>query len=168
MGWDGTTGITVEERIAELNRNDSRFIVVEHALRGTCLWQLLECRETGTRMIYLYLVKKVRGANEVVTKALSEAEYPHYFSCPLKFLKKAPVENTEWREAVQEFHKGKKKPTFTVGTVVRLNDFLSVNGKNVGGEEVKITGILPNKQAKYVVECSQGAIRLAPKHFTVA
>ena len=45
------------------------------------------------------------GREEWGYKPLCEAEHPAYYSCPLGYLRKAPVANQEWRDRVREYHK---------------------------------------------------------------
>ena len=45
------------------------------------------------------------GVVEWGYKSLCEAEHPAYYSCPLAYLRKAPVANQEWRDRVREHHK---------------------------------------------------------------
>ena len=167
MGWDGTF-TTKAERVESLNRECSRQRVIKHSLRGARLWQIVEIKETGERFIRVYLVRKVRGTDEIVTKGMSESEGPFYYDCPLKFLDEVPVANEEWRNEVLKRAKSKVREKLPqIGTKVKLIPCIRLNGKDVGEEEVKILDVLRGKQYRYVVNTSAGRMRCGLKHFDI-
>ena len=83
MGQDVIRNTTKSEVVAELNRDCTSHKVIDHALRGSRLWQVLERKDNGRRHIRVTLVTQSRGVNEVTTKSLSEEEHPYYYDCPL-------------------------------------------------------------------------------------
>lgn len=99
-GWD-----TKEELIAHLSKDDnSRYqIVGEPAVKGECLWMLLQDRQNpDLKLINLYVM---RGADKTPEDdhgwgytGESEASFPGYDSCPDALLKQSTCPDSRWRE----------------------------------------------------------------------
>jgi hypothetical protein len=126
MGWTRNTvpkpkATFVAECIAELNRYYS---VAASTVKGDNLWMIVE-KVQEDPIILLYLIDKYEGCWGY--KSIAEVEHPFYFSCPLKFLEKAPVKNQAWRDGVREFHNekneknaGRNKKRFAIGDKVQI------------------------------------------------
>lgn len=100
MGWDYCSAWDSKAKaVAVCSKGASEYKVV-----GNELWVIKEWE--GKPYIGLYLLSKSKNSGYGY-KALSEAEYPYYYSCPLSFLEKVPPVRPEWREKVKEWHKEK-------------------------------------------------------------
>lgn len=159
------TQSTKEELVTEMSRDCSTHIVLKSSFRGKCrLWQVLEHRETGVRHIRVTVMKSHRGEG-VEYNTLHEDMGPYYYDCPLKYLEMVPVANEEWREEVRKAAGKKQDPKPVIGTQVKLIDCISLHGKDIGGETVKVSNVLG--RGKYVVKTSAGPCQVMKKHFDI-
>lgn len=127
MGWfynnGGSRKDLVEELVESRERTTDQGVVVTttclaHCYRGGVfsgsLWAVWERTflkdgeqvEQTHRWITCDLVQCYRG--DWGYKPLDESMHPYYFSCPLGYLEKVPLDqyggNAEWREGVQRYH----------------------------------------------------------------
>ena len=115
MGWLITPGATraqVAQEVEQRYRASESVEVLDKAFVNLSqLWLLV--RETGKEpVILLYLIKsygsRKKGTHEAGYKDMSESMGPYYYSCPLRMLEQAPVQNEGWREEVRKYHARKK------------------------------------------------------------
>ena len=116
MGWFFTSNQNRTSYIDSLTRDESCIhsetkvpvtrTCLAHTIRGNVLWVVWKIDTPEYTKIYIGcdLLKKPRNEGWG-HKPMDEAMHPYYYSCPLKYLKMAPVANEQWRENVKAFHK---------------------------------------------------------------
>ena len=127
--------------------------IKDWSLVGNHLWGLYP--HEGKLLIHLFLLQPC-GDFEWGFKVIGEQAHPYYYTCPLKFLKKAEVLSQEWRDNVMEYHANKPKRTsikFNVGDVIRL--------VNCNVKQVEITSVKP----LLGMDISSGIIYSIPKKY---
>jgi hypothetical protein len=136
MGWLFDTHPTskanyVKELLARNFTSSSPCALLDHSLRGNCLWVL--ARAGGQKpFILLFLLECRDGCWGY--KDMDESMGPYYLSCPLKFLEQAPEpqgcnrnhagSGKSWRDFVREYHAGlrqRRKSRPVVGQKIRLD-----------------------------------------------
>ena len=90
------------------------FDVLDYSVRGNVVWTVEHKKADNNKRIGCYLLEYRREDKCYAVKALTEADGPFYYSCPLKFLKMVPEVNATWRADVRAFHNSKKKTVATV------------------------------------------------------
>lgn len=130
MGWTFTYDATRADIIAEITRPWARdghtYTTLAHSLRGTVLWSVIETTDEATgarsRIIGCDLLRSDRGYGWG-HKAMSEAEGPGYYTCPLRYLEMVPPAQspyaTAWRAKVRAYH-AQARRRLTVGQRVAL------------------------------------------------
>ena len=117
MGWHfsrQTRDQLIRELTTAQESERARSEVIAHTLRGNVLWSVVRvtASEAGvfdlkegesTTFIRCDLLKASRG--EWGYKPLDESMHPYYYSCPLGYLKMAPVRSEPWREGVRAYHR---------------------------------------------------------------
>lgn len=117
MGWLFTDQ-SQHELIRDLLRpqeGDTVSSVILDSQRTTdALWVLVEltAKQDGAvglpkvgdklNVIYCHLLQSSEG--QWGYKSMDESSHPYYYTCPLRFLERAPVQSAAWRESVQAFH----------------------------------------------------------------
>ncbi len=132
MGWSFTKNQSKRDLIQRLTSDATDHPMLASSTIGNHLWTVRRHPTLGL-YIRLDLLSKEKGYGWGY-KAMSEAMYPYYYTCPLRYLEIVPVANQEWRNAVINYHK-RKKQTFTVGQRVKLYE-----------REYTITAVLPDKK----------------------
>lgn len=124
MGWFFTHSSKeglIRELISASESAQCSRITVAHAVRGNVLWTVnqVTVKATGERRVFIGcdLMEKYEG--QWGYKPLCEEDHPYYYSCPLKYLGLAPVQNAEWRQKVHEYH-ARRSRRFEVGQLVEL------------------------------------------------
>jgi len=118
MGWTSIVGFTKEQTIQSCIQDcGNRYVT--HSLRGNHLWVIERTKVNGNNQNVIVLFLLSSHNKEWSYKDMTEAMHPYYYSCPLKFLKMAPVLNQDWRNKVEEYH-ARKKRIFQVGETVKL------------------------------------------------
>lgn len=100
MGWTVIPGATKDDVVREL-MNDYRPVV--HELCGNILWVVVAEEVLNQNLIVGFLLRAPDGGWGY--KPIEESMHPFYYSCPLRFLKLAPVACEEWRAKVREYHR---------------------------------------------------------------
>lgn len=116
MGWLYTRQ-TRDQLIASLiqPRSSEEAIseVLEHHLAGHVLWSLVRLTakkegfhqvKPGGAMVFIRCDLLDQAPDGWGYKALEEAVFPYYFSCPLHYLDLAPEQSPDWRANVRKFH----------------------------------------------------------------
>jgi hypothetical protein len=116
------------------------YTIKEWSLVGNHLWGLYpavtntDTFKQGDLIIHLFLLSGNRG--EWGYKIMSESSHPYYYTCPIKFLKKAVSLSDAWRFKVLEHHASKPvKKSFNVGDVIEL--------KNCNVGRVRVSSVKP-------------------------
>ena len=140
MGWLFETHPTSKASYVNeiLTRNfaptkpDSPCTLLDHSLRGNCLW-ILAKPQSMEPFIGLFLLECHDGCWGY--KDMDESCGPYYHNCPLKFLEQAPEpkgcnrnhagSGKSWRDYVREHHDAlkqqRKRPRPAVGQKIRLD-----------------------------------------------
>jgi len=137
MGWLFDTHPTskvnyVKELLARNFTSSSTCTLLDHSLRGNCLW-ILAKPQSMEPFIGLFLLECHDGCWGY--KDMDESCGPYYHSCPLKFLEQAPEpqgcnrnhagSGKSWRDFVREHHAAlrqqRKRPRPAVGQKIRLD-----------------------------------------------
>jgi hypothetical protein len=139
MGWlYNTHPQTKDSYVKEiLDRSfgaSGRFTLLDHSLRGSCLWVLAQPHDHEPQ-IGLFLLQ--RGSDGCWGhKDMDEGSGPYYYSCPLRWLELAPEppcsvdghrgSGRPWRDFVREHHEqqaaSRKRIRPSVGSTIRLGD----------------------------------------------
>jgi hypothetical protein len=163
MGWL-VSRQSKEQLINELKADNPT--ITEWSLTGNHLWGLYPAHEDiemgnnlmitkGEFIIHLFLLRGF-GDSEWGYNVYSESAHPYHYTCPLKFLKKAPELCSEWRLKVEQYHADRAKrrnPKFNVGDVIPL--------KNSTVKIVEIVSVKPLKG----LDQSTGIIYKIPPRF---
>ncbi len=118
MGWLFTanaTRQTIIDGLLELEANEHGiWETLHHCTRGNVLWSVVKFtdKKAGTTQVIIachLLQKSVEkyGERKVISwgyKPMDESMHPSYYSCPLSYLKHAPVACEEWRDKVKQYH----------------------------------------------------------------
>lgn len=126
MGWSYCQSIqTKRENIQYLCGEvfASKYRCVKKAVRGNCLWQIVENTETGERFINLFLMASSKESGWGY-KGIAASSGPYHHNCPLSYLDETLDSGgyeTAWRERVRQYH-ADRVPTQTpvVGMELRL------------------------------------------------
>lgn len=110
MGWDSQKAATpdsiraalVETRTWDAGESGEGTVtsLASHE-HGTIFWQVIEYTYTKgdpTRHIRCTIIEG--NSHKVLTAEM----HPYYYSCPLEFLDRVPVESEKWRAGVHEWH----------------------------------------------------------------
>lgn len=100
MGWDFTDNISKTELIASLTQETAGCKVLKHNVAGNELWVLLETKDTGRKIIALFLLQQDRKHKGWGYKDMTEAMGPYYYGCPTEWFSEVPATNAEWRAKV--------------------------------------------------------------------
>lgn len=139
MGWlYNTYPQSKDSYVKEILDRDfgasSRFTLLDHSLRGSCLWVLVQ-PDGHEPQIGLFLLQ--RGSDGCWGhKDMDEGSGPYYYSCPLRWLELVPEppcpvdghrgSRRSWRDFVRDHHKqqaaGRKRVRPSVGSTIRLGD----------------------------------------------
>jgi hypothetical protein len=128
MGWHfarQSRDQLIRELIEPQESERARSEVIAHAIRSNVLWSIVRvtAKQAGvldlavgesTTFIRCDLLKGSGG--EWGHKPLDESMHPYYYSCPLRFLDRAPVRSSEWRERVHSYHASRRKPRSTTSS----------------------------------------------------
>jgi hypothetical protein len=126
MGWyfsRQSRDQLIRELIEPQESERARSVVLAHTLRSNVLWSLVRvtAKQAGaldlavgesTTFIRCDLLQGSGG--EWGYKPMDESMHPYYYSCPLRYLDRAPVRCAEWREGVRAYHaqrRAQRKPT---------------------------------------------------------
>lgn len=116
MGWyfsNGTRENLIRELIEPRNDERVRAEVLAYSLRGNVLWSVIRvtAKETrcgelapGETSSYIRCDLLQRSGQNWSYKPLEESMHPYYYTCPLRYLKMAPVKCAEWRKRVRAYH----------------------------------------------------------------
>jgi hypothetical protein len=119
MGWLFTANATRQSIIDGLIKHETNEHVswetLRHCTRGNVLWSVVKVtnRNEGITKIIIgchLLEKSVEkyGQRKVISwgyKSMDESMYPSYYTCPLSYLKEAPVACEEWRDKVKQYYR---------------------------------------------------------------
>lgn len=139
MGWSFLMDATRKDLIRELTHETETRKCLKKCTRGNVLWTVWEYRaEDGETKRYIGcdLMQKQRGYGWGY-KDMCESVHPYYYSCPLSYLKLAPVASEEWRAEVHKYHAATQpgaRPK--VGDTIMLPTSYSVR-------ELKIVSVKP-------------------------
>lgn len=114
MGWLYHDNMSKADLVENIRKDYAPGVCKTEALKstlvGNCLWMLLK-NDSGT-FIVLYLLQG--GSKEYPGygyKDMDESMGPYFYSCPLSYLREAPVANQSWRDGVLKHHASKKAHT---------------------------------------------------------
>ena len=122
MGWTyvrTSRDQLIRELTAPQNGECVRSEVIDHTLVGNVLWTVVRitAKQASTTGLSAGESVCLIGCNLLESagcewgyKALTEAEHPYYYSCPLRYLDMAPVQSPEWREGVLAHHARRRTP----------------------------------------------------------
>lgn len=120
MGWtfsNWTRGELIEHLTQPGETDTARYETIAYALRGNVLWQVIRysCKQPAVVELLADHSSTIIGCTLLERssgwwgyKAMEEQGHPYYYSCPLKYLTMAPERSPEWREAVREYHAGRR------------------------------------------------------------
>lgn len=85
---------------------------LKYTLRGNILWSVSRITAkqdqpslaAGQSLTLICCDLLQRSGELWGYKSLSEADHPFYYTCPLGYLRLAPVFSADWREGVQAYH----------------------------------------------------------------
>ena len=145
MGWLTTQGQTrhelIERRIASWENDGHKGITLKHTAVGNVLWTVRQVtKPTGEvdTFIGCDLMRSERGYGWGY-KDMDEGMGPCYYTCPLSFLKLAPVLNEGWREKVRQYHGERARKRALVKRLKVGNTVTFIQGTNIPG--VTISGL---------------------------
>ena len=119
MGWlftPNSTRQTIIDGLIQYEENEHGiWETLRHCTRGNALWSIIKWTDKKTNVtrhiIGCHLLEKSvenYGQRKVVSwgyKSMDEAMHPIYYSCPLSYLKDAPIACKEWRDKVIQYHR---------------------------------------------------------------
>jgi len=119
MGWlftPNSTRKTIIDGLIEREENEHGiWETLRHCTRGNVLWSIIKWtdKKVGVtkHIIGCHLLEKsveTCGQRKVVSwgyKPMEEAMHPSYYTCPLSYLKEAPMACEEWRDKVKQYHR---------------------------------------------------------------
>lgn len=132
MGWSFNPSYNRKQLIEDISRDWERTDDEGKHIKAKCLakcyrggrflgilWSVWENTITDGEQVetrrYIYCdILQYRKGDGWGNKAMSESVHPFYYSCPLGYLKMAPVACQAWRDKVQEYHATSKKAVKTV------------------------------------------------------
>ncbi len=128
MGWLFTQGASRRDIISclvqpEENEN-RRWETITHCLRGNVLWSIIKLTKKPKNISETFIgchVLRNEKSYGWGYKELCESVGPYYYTCPIKYLKMAPVANQAWRDEVMAYHKRMTR-RFAVGQKVALEN----------------------------------------------
>jgi hypothetical protein len=159
MGWlYSTHPQTKDSYVKEILESNfgaaSEFTLLDHSLRGSRLWVLVQ-RDGHEPQIGLFLLQCYMGCWGY--KDLDEGDGPYHYDCPLRWLARAPEPawcpvdghrgtRRSWRDFVRDHHAqraaDRKRIRPPVGSIIRLGDrFLT----DQGGRHYRVTEDLGRK-----------------------
>lgn len=136
MGWTFNPRFTKADLVRErTDRTVERYTstdgaameweVLDHSLRGNCLWKVVRYKKNDKEEIFIALdLLAYRKGDGAGYKDMEESSGPYYYNCPLKFLEMVPEKprtpqqaewdkqyhnGLSWRDRVRAFHAGKLK-----------------------------------------------------------
>jgi len=113
MGWLYLSNHTKTDLIRELTAPEEsearRWETLAHSVRDNVLWAVVsitdKLKDTHKHYIVCHLLDREHGGTAWGYKSIDEGMHPHYYSCPLKYLKMVPeVACADWRKRVREYH----------------------------------------------------------------
>jgi len=140
-------------------------------MRGTVLWTLNRFHDAdGTTTLYIGcdLVRRFAKLGWGY-KDMCASMHPYYYSCPLRFLRRVPEENAEWRALVHKYHDSARSRremlrNLSTGDVVR-----TVEGLKLGSCAVRHVRLLYRiGRGKWVGLVNGERVRIQSKHIANA
>jgi hypothetical protein len=102
MGFDFTQGATKQDVVNEQLQDSETTRTLDHVVRQNVLWALKESHSPAGPIVWIYCgVMKLHRGFGWGYNSMSEDVGPFYYSCPIKFLERAPVTNQTWRDNVR-------------------------------------------------------------------
>lgn len=156
MGWTFTEHSKRADLVAEVTKTwtdvkDCVHETVAHCWRGNgfsgTLWIVKsrtdpDGKEEKFILCYLMRYQNDRWGGGWGYKGMAESSHPYYYSCPLGYLKLAPVVCQEWRDKVRAYHAKRSKPKkLQIGDILVIDDAWQHNGTKIG--EVTIHSTRP-------------------------
>lgn len=113
MGWlylSNHSKADLVKKLTALEESEVRcWETLAHSVRGNVLWAVVritdKTKDVHKHYIVCHLLAREHDGSAWGYKSIDEGMHPHYYCCPLKYLKMVPeVACAEWREGVREYH----------------------------------------------------------------
>ncbi len=116
MGWTyvrTSRDQLIRELTAPQDGERVRTEVIDHTLVGNVLWTVVRVTakqadvagvKVDESVCFIHCDLLESAGCEWGYKALTEAEHPYYYSCPMHYLDMAPAQCADWRKRVRAHH----------------------------------------------------------------
>lgn len=119
---------TKQDMINEIIKDYSTCKVIDKSCIGNHLWILVQHPDGNTFIDFCLLSSGKKHGIGWGYKPMNEEMHPYYYSCPLKFLSKAPVLNQKWRDGVIKYHETRKGKGIELGKEYPLSGSWKIGG----------------------------------------
>lgn len=130
MGWSYSVNSDRREIIREITAGwkseKGSSECISKTLKGNTMWSLWRSTDPSGKVLDTYILCHLLGnggkkGDGWGYKDMCESMGPYYYSCPLAYLKAAPVVNQKWRDGVMAYHAKRQKANgIAIGDAVKL------------------------------------------------